>query len=238
MAVTGFFHHIGTFFLLAATVLLLITTISAPVVNDIALLKVTLGNATSSHNSEVSFGTFGYCVLNTAYVNGGDSCTHSHLGYNPADVMANIEGTSFGDGTTDSLKILTRTMVLHPISTGIAFIAFLLALGAGFIGSFLAAIVAVLAFLTTIVAMIIDFVMFGVLKSHINDSSDDSSGSHAKYSVAIWTILAAAICLLIGSVIVFFTCCSARLHKKRARNSATVKNDYGTATTTRRRRWF
>lgn len=66
MAVTGFIHHIGTFLLLVATVLLVITTISAPVVNDIGLLKVTLSNATSDHWSEVSFGTFGYCVLDTA----------------------------------------------------------------------------------------------------------------------------------------------------------------------------
>lgn len=66
MAVTGFFHHIGSFFLLAATVLLVITSISAPVVNNIGLLKVTLSNATIDNWSQVSFGTFGYCVLNTA----------------------------------------------------------------------------------------------------------------------------------------------------------------------------
>lgn len=66
MAVTGFFHHIGTFMLLVATVLLIITSITAPVVNDIGLMKVKLSNATNDHYSEVSFGTFGYCVLNTA----------------------------------------------------------------------------------------------------------------------------------------------------------------------------
>lgn len=66
MAVTGFFHHIGTFLLLVATVLLIITSITAPVVNDIGLMKVKLSNATNDHYSEVSFGTFGYCVLNTA----------------------------------------------------------------------------------------------------------------------------------------------------------------------------
>lgn len=66
MAITGFFHHIGTFLLFAATILLIITSISAPVVNDIGLLKVKLSNATNDHYSEVSFGTFGYCVLNTA----------------------------------------------------------------------------------------------------------------------------------------------------------------------------
>lgn len=57
-------HHIGTFLLLAAAVLLLITTISAPVVNDFALLKVRLTNSSDFHRSEVSFGTFGYCILN------------------------------------------------------------------------------------------------------------------------------------------------------------------------------
>lgn len=69
MAVTGFFHHIGTFLLFVATVLLIITSITAPVVNDLGMMKVSLSNATNDHYSEVSFGTFGYCVLNTAYVN-------------------------------------------------------------------------------------------------------------------------------------------------------------------------
>lgn len=58
MAVTGIFHHMGTFLLLAATVLLLITTITAPVVNSISMLDVKLANG-----STVSFGTFGYCIL-------------------------------------------------------------------------------------------------------------------------------------------------------------------------------
>jgi predicted membrane channel-forming protein YqfA (hemolysin III family) len=56
-------HHIGTFLLLAATILLLITTISAPVIKDIAILKVYLTNATTIRNSSVTFGTFGHCVL-------------------------------------------------------------------------------------------------------------------------------------------------------------------------------
>ena len=64
MARTGIFHHVGTFLLLVATALLLVTTITAPVVNDIAILKVNLGNRTSGARSAVSFGTFGYCVLN------------------------------------------------------------------------------------------------------------------------------------------------------------------------------
>jgi hypothetical protein len=63
MAKTGFFHHIGTFLLFAAAILLLITTISSPVINDIGVMRVNLQNSTNGHNSIVSFGSFGYSIL-------------------------------------------------------------------------------------------------------------------------------------------------------------------------------
>jgi hypothetical protein len=66
MAKTGFFHHIGTFLLFVAAILLLITTISAPVIGDIAILKVMLTNKSDLRNSSVTFGTFGHCVLDVA----------------------------------------------------------------------------------------------------------------------------------------------------------------------------
>jgi hypothetical protein len=56
MGLGRFIHHIGAFFLLAATVMLVVVSITAPVVNGIALLKVESGN------SRVNFGTFGYCL--------------------------------------------------------------------------------------------------------------------------------------------------------------------------------
>ncbi|KAI0414412.1 hypothetical protein F5X98DRAFT_254902 [Xylaria grammica] len=68
MARTGFFHHFGTFFLFAATILLIITDISAPVVSGISLLKVELGTNQRSRLIDndrfptVTFGTFGYCL--------------------------------------------------------------------------------------------------------------------------------------------------------------------------------
>ncbi|KUI61354.1 pH-response regulator protein palI/prr-5 [Cytospora mali] len=230
MAVTGFFHHIGTFLLLVSTILLIITTISSPVVNDIGILKVTLSNATSEHYSEVSFGTFGYCFLNTADDN-RDYCSHHKVGYRPANIMTGIEDTSFSDYSRDVTHVLTKVMILHPIATGIAFIAFVLALGSGFFGSLLAAFTSLLAFVVTVVALICDFVLFSIIRDNVNH---DGSGSHAAYSAGIWTILVAAVCSLLGAIIVFFTCCSARLHRRR--DAAVTKNDYGTAS--RRRRWF
>lgn len=226
----GFFHHIGTFLLFAATVLLVITTISAPVVNNLGLLKVNLGNATSSHQTEVVFGTFGYCVTDTALDN-KDYCTGSHIGYNATGVLSNVDSTIFSDSVGKSTNALTKVMILHPIVLGMSFISFLLALGAGFIGSFLAAIVSLLTFLVTLVALVVDFVLFAVVKEHINESKYDQAGSHAEYGIASWTILAAAVCSLLGAIIVFFTCCSQRMHKKRELGA---KNDYGAPAS---RRW-
>jgi len=70
MANTGFFHHIGTFLLFVSAILLLITTITAPVVHDISLLKVTLTNQSNNRYSSVTFGTFGHCVLDVASTDG------------------------------------------------------------------------------------------------------------------------------------------------------------------------
>ena len=56
--------RIGVFLLFTASILLLVTTISAPIWNHVALLNVHLNNGTNAHhNSTISFGTFGYCIL-------------------------------------------------------------------------------------------------------------------------------------------------------------------------------
>jgi len=236
MARTGFFHHVGTFLLFAATVLLLITCISSPVVNDLAILKVDLGNRASSYHSTVTFGTFGFCK-NNLNGDGVDDCSPHTLGYSPAAVMNQVDGTQFSDYATRTTRDLTKAMILHPIACGLNFIAFMLALGAGLVGSLLASLVAALAFLVTVVILIIDFVMFGIVRSNVNG---DGTGAHASYGVAAWTILVSAICALIGTVIVFFTCCSSRLHRRRngvVTKHEVVQDGYAPATS-RRRRFF
>src|SRR4051812_11544778 len=110
--------------------------------------------------------------------------------------MHSVDGTSFSTYASDTTRSLTKAMILHPIACGINFIAFLLALGAGVVGSLLASLVALLAFLTTAVACIIDFVLFSIVRSNVNDHGDDATGAHAHYGAAAWTILVSAICSL------------------------------------------
>lgn len=57
--------------------------------------------------------------------------------------------------------------------------------------------------------MSIDFSLFGIVKNRVNE---DGSGSHAIYGPCMWFVLAAFVCLFYGMTLVFFTCCSARLH--------------------------
>jgi len=233
---TGIFHHVGTFFLLVATALLLVTTITAPVVNDIAILKVNLANRTSSSHSAISFGTFGFCVLNSAKTNDDDDyCTKTMVGYNPLKEMAAVEQSNFNDAAENTSKALTRVMVLHPVACALSFIAFLLALGSGFIGAIFAAVVSTLAFLITVVVLATDFVAWGIVKNKVNDNKN--SDSSAEFSTGIWTLLAAMIMLFLATVIVLLTCCSSRMHSKR-NNTVSKHGDAGyTHTTTRRRFW-
>ena len=136
------------------------------------------------------------------------------------------------DTARDTTAALTKAMVLHPIACGLNFIAFLLSLGAGVFGSLLASMVALLAFIVTVAIMIIDFVLFSIVRSNINDNTD----YNAYYGAAAWTMLAAAICSLLATVIVFLTCCSGR-RKKRNHTAAATKTEY-VETPRRRRGWF
>ncbi|KAI0406009.1 pali-domain-containing protein [Xylaria palmicola] len=258
MARTGFIHHIGTFFLFAATVLLIITDISAPVVSSISILKVELGtNSRSGLFSDddddnrfptITFGTFGYC-LNDVQAAGSESCSDSRVGYDPVAVIERNLGrggggddddASLSDHAQSTARALTKVMVLHPIATGLAFISFFLALGAGFVGSVLAALGAFVTFLVVLVVVITDFVSFAIVRSAVNDIEDDTGvAAAASWGPAAWTTLAAAILCLLAAVILLFTCCSARLHRRReSRYRGDAKLAPATTLPPRRRRWF
>lgn len=66
MGVGTFFHYFGTVLLLAATALLIVVSVTAPVVNDLSLLRINFSG--SSSVDRITFGTFGYCIQNSKYV--------------------------------------------------------------------------------------------------------------------------------------------------------------------------
>jgi len=229
------FHHIGTFLLLAAWVLLLVTSISSPVINDISLAKVVLTNKSDIRNSSVTFGAFGYCVLDVAPASTDqDYCISSRIGYKPAVVMGDIDGTNFNAVAHSTVDGLTNALVLIPVAAGVGFIAFLIAILPTWVSSLIASLVAIIAFIISLVAMAISFSIFGVIKNNVNR---DGSGSHAYYGVGQWLLLAATLALLFGSVITFCSCCTSRNSRKSAKYNGDKYNGNGVATTGRRK-WF
>ena len=83
--------------------------------------------------------------------------------------MSEVDGKGFDRVASATADGLTNAMILHPIACGVAFIAFLLSVGAGVVGSLLGAAVAALAWLITLVVMVIDFVLFGVSRHWFPD---------------------------------------------------------------------
>jgi hypothetical protein len=206
-------HWIGVAFIFISSILLLITTISAPVIGDIGILKVTLTNQTNFRHSSVTFGSFGHCILDVPPVTSDqDYCSSKTIGYKPAEIMSQIDGTHFSRAGTDTTDALTNAFILHPIACALAFIAALCSIG-GVIGSLVGTIIAVIAWALTLVVMAIDFTVFAVIKHHVNS---DGTGSHAVYGVGMWTCLAAMILLFLGAFIVFFTCCTERRRKSHS----------------------
>jgi len=209
-----FVHLIGSAFLLVATALLVVSCVSAPVIDQLAIFKVDLGSS-NSKGSSVVFGSFGYCVRGH-----GGFCSSKQIGYDPAGLLERVDSTDFGHAARSTAKALTNVMVLHAVAAGFTFVAFLLSIFSGIVGGFLSSIVAVAAFIITAVALVCDFVSWSIVRHDIN--KDHSSGSKGTYGPAIWCVLAAGVLSLIGAIIVFITCCAGR-RKSHNRHSANTQ---------------
>ncbi|KAI7279580.1 hypothetical protein KC345_g5303 [Hortaea werneckii] len=202
---------------------MLFVTLSAPIINNLSLLRVSLNNGTLEHPSSVTFGTYGYCILNVGEDRNDDYCPRRNIGYSPSNTITAITSSSaypFSEVSSGTATSLTRVMVLHPIITGLSFIAFLLSLGSGIIGSLAGAFVAAIAWVLTLIALACDFSLFGIVRHHVNDDENGIS-AHASFGSAIWLLLASFVLLFFGMVIVLFTCVSVRREKKKKERAGT-----------------
>ncbi|KAJ6520604.1 hypothetical protein DFH09DRAFT_1193997 [Mycena vulgaris] len=198
--------HLGTFLIFAALALLIVASISAPTVSKINFLHVAVANGSS-----VNFGSLGYCIQMVE----SNSCTPTGVGYRIADEIAAIGIDSFSRVKAASLHGLTEGLILHQIAAGVAGIAFLLAVCSHRIGYLFSSAVAFLAFLISLAVLIIDFIVFGSVKDHVNKNN----GS-AKFGNAIWMVLAATIVLFFASIATCFACVTARRHRRTTKTSA------------------
>ncbi|KWU45270.1 pali-domain-containing protein [Rhodotorula sp. JG-1b] len=195
-------HWIGAFLYFAAMVLLVIASVSSPIWDNVGYVK---GQLNGQH---FVGGNWGYCF--------GGVCTPSSLGYDQQR-LAQLTGTS---AAASAIRYtFSKTLVLAPVSAGLAFIALLFSLSTHFVMGILASLWGFLAFLSTIVLLGLSLGFFISLRNRLNR---DVPNTDISISVVVWLIVAAAGALLFGML---FVCFTRNRKNKRERKSATYAND-------------
>lgn len=178
-------HWFGAFLLFAATVLLIVASVSSPIWDNVGFLH--------GHINGQSFtlGNWGYCAAG--------SCSSAKLGYD-RNFLSSLTGT---DGAGASIVHgLSVALILTPICAGLSAIALLFALSSHLIMGIIASLAAVLAFVATVVSLGLDLGLFLTARQRINDNIPNS---HATIGSCIWLVVAACGCQLIAAMTVCFT---------------------------------
>ncbi|OAA72688.1 Signal transduction response regulator [Akanthomyces lecanii RCEF 1005] len=222
-------HHIGTLLLLVTAILLLVASISSPVVNSLSLLNVKFHGGLDT--DRVTFGSFGYCQM---YDGSSDYC-HRHLGYNPLALVRGIDSqVDNGSVGRNTASGLTRVMVLHPVGAVLSFVAFLLAvIGTHVISSFTASLLSGLTFIVTVVALACDFTALSIVHHRVNEVR----GNHATYGGALWCVVAALVTSFFATVIVFLSCCASKRSKNKPDTVHKQEAGFADSTVPKRKFW-
>ncbi|KAM0788742.1 hypothetical protein ACM66B_002834 [Microbotryomycetes sp. NB124-2] len=199
----------GTVVVLAATILLVLVSVSVPLLKSIYFLKASVAG------QEIVLGCWGVCV------NG--QCSKSSLGYSldleqlfGYDGLANIQITQQIPNTL--VKWLTYVLVLHPVAAVFAAVSVVLGLLAhirGFGGTCFTTCFASFGATIALIAFAFDLGLFIVAKKRIE--SGDVGGS-AQLGNALWMTLAAAIMLLTSGCFFGFGNCIIRDRQKSKRD--------------------
>lgn len=193
--------------LFIAFLLLLLVTLSVPIIKSIYLFKI-IGHVSSSllnsgASGSVKSGVFGYCfsgidvsVFGTQHDTTAE-CSKPHLGYTFDQTLGNELGISGLENTIS--RALTAALVLHPIACGLTFLALLMSLfmakrgqtGASRAASFFTLGSGLLAALITTIVFFIDIALVASVRHKVkNDTDGDVS---LNWGNAVWMILGAAI---------------------------------------------
>ncbi|KAI9509170.1 pali-domain-containing protein [Russula earlei] len=160
----------GLLFCGAATVLLIFVSVSEPTWHDVYFLRA------STRGFQLRFGVFGY------------TGTHARLGYRFP--------ITTGELSSSTIHNLTFTLILHPIAAGLSGLAVMFGLcGSQYhrSGTVLMALSSSLAALVTLVAFVLDMVLFSIARHEFR-----KIGWSSQYGNALWLTVGALALLLLG----------------------------------------
>jgi len=199
-------HLVGVFFLLVATVLLIVVSVGTPVWDSVYFLKADINPGI------LKLGQWGYCLDSV--------CTKAHLGYKLTLIASGSNDVS-AEVASGVVHGLTFALILRPIAAGISFIALLFAVCNHLLTGIVGSLCSCLAFVVTIVAWGIDLGLFLTARHRLNNLY---GGNSAHLSNAIWLVLIAWLCQLFAACTVCFV---SRSHRRR--RALETRNDTAAA---------
>ncbi|KAF8610207.1 hypothetical protein BDV93DRAFT_540074 [Ceratobasidium sp. AG-I] len=214
------------FLALAGFILLLLVSLSIPIIKTISILNIAANIRAGVTNTGISgglkFGLWGYCVSDIKASIVGISqtqaghCSRSKLGYSVDNQLLNTLGL---DNLDDIMaRGLTFVLVLHPIACGLAFLALVFALMLLFrparLASAMALVFSVLAAIVATVAFAIDIALTTVAKNKVSNATDGNL--KVTYGAVPWMTLGAMVALWGAAVA---ACCGIFVGGRRRRNA-------------------
>ncbi|KAG8861162.1 hypothetical protein FRB96_003112 [Tulasnella sp. 330] len=230
----------GPFFFFVAMILLLLVTLSTPIIKSIWLFDIVadanigsgvigIGTELASIKDTVKFGIFGWCsaALNakvlTFTVNEPAVCSPRHLGFTVSPELESLLSAVDVDSLVHTIqKGLSVVLVLHPVACGITFLAFFFSILAVIlrhtrIWDLFATITGILAAVLSTLVFIIDIVFVAIAKSRLH--KDTEGVATVNWGNAVWLTLVAAI-------LTWFACvaaCCGVIRGRRARKAETTR---------------
>ncbi|KAF5349329.1 hypothetical protein D9758_011806 [Tetrapyrgos nigripes] len=206
----------GILLLFIAFALNFLVSVSLPYLNTLDIARIhfhtqnhTMVEAVVDGNAvnETRFGIWAPCSYEP---NGARICEATGHGYS-----VNITNSEH-----NSVKIIgaswTRGLAVHPVATGMTFIAFLLSFSSHITVTLVSSLVSFLASFLTLLAFFIDIALFAYLKKTVPDVMD--IGGKAETGPGFWlTLIAFLLTLLAGCTVCF--------GRRRARGSDAVVPD-------------
>ncbi|KAJ3843423.1 pali-domain-containing protein [Lentinula raphanica] len=201
--------------LFIAFLLLLLVTLSVPIIKTIYLFALTasVSSLLESASSSVNFGVWGYCISGVG-VSGifSDSsvitpeCSKAHLGYTLDSTVASALDLDSNELVNVVSETTTAALVLHPIACALTFLTLLVSLfmlrrssnGTARLPSLITLGVGILATLLTTIVFLIDVIVVAVVRNHVKDDTDGVV--MLNWGNAVWMALGATIALWLAMV--------------------------------------
>ncbi|KAK0503154.1 pali-domain-containing protein [Armillaria luteobubalina] len=218
---------ITPFVSLSAFVLLLLVSLSVPIIKSLFLFRLT-ADATNLYgvadaNGSATFGVWGYCVsaidISIAAISQTSTspeCTDPKLGYTfDSTIAAALNVEQYANLIN---KHSAAALVLHPIACGLAFLTFLSSLfilcrGTGRMPSLCTLGIGLVAAILTTIAFLIDVIVVAIIRHRVSDETDGQL--QLTWGNAVWMVLGATVALWLRVVGACCGMCACGRHRNK-----------------------